>query len=46
MGMIGLVLVGEPEEELDAAATGKLPRKARDRLADLIAEAAAPADSQ
>ena len=46
MGMIGLVLVGEPEEELDTAAVDKLPRKARDRLAELIAEAEAPADSQ
>lgn len=46
MGMIGLVLVGEPEEELDTAAIGKLPKKARDRLDELIAEAEAPADGQ
>lgn len=43
MGMIGLVQVGEPaagpSEQLDAAAIGKLPKKARDRLDELFAEA-------
>lgn len=46
MGMIGLVQVGDPTEDLDAAAIGKLPKKAKDRLAELIAEAQAPTEAQ
>jgi pseudoazurin len=43
MGMVGLIQVGEATEPLDAAALGKLPRKAQDRLAELVEEAGAPA---
>ncbi|WIY52233.1 pseudoazurin [Devosia sp. YIM 151766] len=39
MGMVGLVQVGEPMEDLDSAAVEKLPNKARERLTELVAEA-------
>jgi pseudoazurin len=38
MGMIGLVVVGDPKSNIDAVKTAKLPKKARDRLdADIAA---------
>lgn len=45
LGMIGLIQVGEPTEELDAAAVEKLPKKAKDRLAELLAEADAQGET-
>jgi hypothetical protein len=38
MGMIGLVVVGDPKSNIDAVKAAKLPKKARDRLnADIAA---------
>lgn len=41
MGMVGLVVVGDPTTNIDAIKTAKLPKKARDRLDADIAAAAA-----
>jgi pseudoazurin len=44
LGMVGLIQVGEAPVALDQAEVDKLPRRAADRLTELIAEAgAAPA---
>ena len=40
MGMVGLVVVGDPAANIDAIKTAKLPKKARDRLDADIAAAA------
>ena len=39
MGMVGLVVVGDAPANLDAVKTGKLPKKARERLDAAIAAA-------
>jgi len=39
MGMVGLVIVGDAPANLDAVKTGKLPKKARERLDAAIAAA-------
>ena len=38
MGMVGLVVVGDAPANLDAVKTGKLPKKARERLDAAIAK--------
>ena len=38
MGMVGLVQVGEAPDNLDAAKTAKMPKKARERLDEAIAQ--------
>src|SRR5690606_9362855 len=40
MGMVGLIQVGDAPSALDQAEVDKLPRRAADRLNELIAEAA------
>jgi pseudoazurin len=40
MGMVGLVVVGDPKSNIDAIKTAKLPKKARDRINADIAAAA------
>jgi pseudoazurin len=40
MGMVGLIVVGDPKSNVDVIKTAKLPKKARDRLdADIVAAA-------
>ena len=40
MGMVGLIVVGDPKSNVDVIKTAKLPKKARDRLDADIAAAA------
>lgn len=40
MGMVGLIVVGDPKSNLDAIKTAKLPKKARERIDADIAAAA------
>ena len=40
MGMVGLIVVGDPKSNVDVIKTAKLPKQARDRLdADIVAAA-------
>lgn len=40
MGMVGLIVVGDPKSNVDILKTAKLPKKARERLDADIAAAA------
>lgn len=43
LGMVGLIQVGQNTSELNTEEVEKLPPRARERMAELIAEASAPA---